>query len=111
MRRIVSHIFDQPDESVIGVFSDRGRERVTVLRLSPDEPLEALEARAFNIVGGTHLARLYRSAERAEPALDPSFAANVPARASMGEPGIGRIATRAELEHIGAIAIPPERII
>ena len=106
--QIVMAIFDQPDQSVIGAFADRNGERLTVLRLGLDEPLEMLRDRAFGIVGGYDLYLLYGVPEATAAA---ELTLGSPGPAPRGEPGIGSIATTQQLERMGAITVPPEWMI
>lgn len=107
--RVVMRVFDQTDDQVIGVFGDKDGARVTVLR-QPGEALDALEARAFAMIGGSFLGTLYAASERPEPAHTRAHvpeASETPPAANLS--GIGRRATRAELERMGVIPVPPER--
>jgi hypothetical protein len=104
-------IFDEADDQVIGVIGDKGGARVTVLRQS-DEPLAALEARAFAMIGGNTLGTLYAAPERVPGPSE--LPAHTEGPQSAPDPfalaGIGRQATAAELRKMLG-GVPPERIV
>lgn len=89
---------------------------VTVMR-APGEPLGELQARAWGLGAGHALEALYRpenrpSAVLAEPWTPPPTPAEPePDPYAVGQPGIGAIASREMLERMGAIPVPPERLI
>lgn len=111
--RVVSGLYGNVDADVIGAEANG----VTVLR-QPGEPVSDLHCRAFAMTGALCLVSLTVVA-RAAPEQDDTPSCHLttaPApegttSAVNGVPGIGRIASRAELEKMGAIAVPPARFI
>lgn len=107
--RIVMAIYGMPFESIIGYRAGK----LTVLR-APDEPLDALQARAWALTASFALETLYDAVragqgEVAKPDDAPTAVAAPPHPFALA--GIGRKATREELEQMGAIRVPPERPI
>lgn len=111
--RLVAHLYNHDPESIIGFGGDRAGTRISVVRLAC-EPLAACEARAWELIGSHFLFALYRpqkgvGGDDAAPADAPS---PQPTRVDpWALAGIGREATRAELEKAGAIPFPVERLI
>lgn len=104
--RIVLHVGDREEADLIGYRLQSG---LSVMR-APEEALEALRARCWSLEPSLTLAALYRPATAPQTDLaEPS--APLPAAEPWVEPvaGVGRRATRAELERMAAIAVPPER--
>lgn len=84
---------------------------VAVMRAA-GEPLGELQARAATLTGARILKTLYAPpAVKSEPVAAPVR----PSEAAPADPwalaGIGRQATRQELVQMGALAVPPERLI
>lgn len=82
----------------------------------PGEPLGELQARAATLTGARFLCALYgpemaAPAPVATPRTPPAMWKPAPGPDPWALAGIGRKASRAELERMGAIAVPPERLI
>lgn len=111
--RVIFGIYDKEDADIIGFAGDRAGTRIDVMRLA-GEPLEACEARAWELVGSPSLFTLYSPAS----ARQSSVAA--PAHAPAPEPapvdpfalaGVGKRASRQQLIQMGVIPVPPERLV
>ena len=107
--RLILAIYGQPPESVIGY-----RNRGVVAMRTPGEPLDALEARAWELGSAFILEALYRPENRPSAAVT-AMASDPLMPAERGDPfalaGIGREATAEELLAMGAVRLPPERLI
>jgi hypothetical protein len=84
--------------------------------LKPGETLPELQRRALATLPGRMLRTLYADSPRIDEAAPvaskpPKAPIANPWPSAGGVPGIGRVASRAELERAGAIRIPPERIV
>ena len=85
---------------------------VRVMRAA-SEPLEALQTRAAAQIPARILKTLYAAPEASQSDVPaPALVAPPPAPFDpWARAGIGREASRAELERMGAIPVPPERLI
>lgn len=111
--RVIFAILDKQPEDVIGYEGDRTETRLTILR-QPGEPLEALQARASELVGSPHLFTLYApSPARQSGNLAPAPTATP--EPALVDPwalsGMGREASRDELIQMGVIPVPSERLV
>ena len=115
--RLILAIYGQPLESIIGY-----RNRCVVAMRTPGEPLDALEARAWTLGSAFIIEALYRPSSavgRDDSDFGAITAADAPAEPSgpeideyaVGQPGIGAVADREALIRMGAIRVPPERLI
>lgn len=108
MPTIVTGIYDTSGAEVIGLEGNG----VAVMRAGPLESPGALASRCATLTGARVLKTLYApSLPKSEPVAAP---APVPEAAPVDPwalAGIGRKADRATLERMGAIAVPPERIV
>ena len=105
---IVTGIYpeEQPGE-VIGI-EGLG---VTVMRAA-GEPIGQLHARAATLTGARILKTLYAApAVKIEPVPTPAPVPSAVPVDPWALAGIGRQATRQELIEMGALAVPPERIV
>ena len=106
--RIVFHVHGRTDGELRGFQTSEG---VVVMRM-PGEALSALKGRAWSLTSGLALTALY--APLAAPETGPAEPIAAPATEPWPAepvPGIGRVASRAELIKAGAIPVPPERLI
>lgn len=111
--RVIFRIFDTPTESIIGYEGERDGTRLTILR-QPGEALETLQARAWELVGSPFLFTLYgpTSVRQSDAPAPPDAPAPEPAPVDLfALAGIGRRASRDELIRMGAISVPPERLV
>lgn len=84
---------------------------IAVMRAA-GEPLGQLQARAATLTGARILKTLYAPpAVKIEPTPDPAPVPSAVPVDPWALAGIGRQATRQELIEMGALAIPPERIV
>lgn len=111
--RVIFGIYDKEDTNIIGFAGERAGNRIDVMRVA-GEPLAACEARAWELVGSPSLFALY------SPASARQSDVPAPAHAPAPEPapidpfalaGIGKRASRQQLIEMGAIPVPPERLI
>ena len=119
---VISNVYDHFEAEVIGYRGQSGNTWVSCLR-GPGETLAALQDRAFATIATINLAAIYSAdARQSEPDDDlppsPVTGLSVFASPCVGNPtdpfalaGIGRRASRAELERMGALPVPAERII
>src|SRR4051812_23502444 len=79
--RLIFGIFDKEADEIIGYEGEREGTRLTILR-QPREALEALQARAWALVGQSALFMLYDSASAAQDDVPtaPDTPAHEPAR-------------------------------
>jgi len=106
--RIIFHVHGRTDDELRGFQTSEG---VMVMRM-PEEALDALEGRAWGLTNGLTLAALYAPLATPETELaEPSAAPLAEHWSVESVPGIGRVASRAELIKAGAIPAPPERMI
>ena len=107
--RLILAIYGQSLESIIGY-----RNRGVVAMRAPGEPLDALEARAWELGSAFILEALYRPENRPSAAVAAKVS-DPPMLAERADPfalaGIGRKATAEELLAMGAVRVPPERLI
>lgn len=106
-----------PDElpgPIIGVEGYNGQR----VRLKPGESIEQLQRRAIATLPGRMLRTCYRAAPGRvrEPighpsASTPMIALEAAPWPSVGDPGVGRVASRDELVRMGVIAGPPENFV
>lgn len=114
--KLVYKLFDH-DSAVEGVSGPSG----AIVARAPNEALAGLYQRAWSIIGGVAMWATYPQAIGDMPEELPAsaFAHRQPEPKPEPEPvdnwsdlaGIGRAATREELERWGVIAIPPERLM
>ena len=107
--RLILAVYGQPLQSIIGY-----RNRGVVAMRTPGEPLDALEARAWELGSAFILEALYRPENRPSAVAEPVSSA--PIQIAPEDPfalaGIGRRASPAELLASGAVRLPtPERLI
>ena len=113
--KVCAAIYDIEDDYLLGVEGWQDGVTVQIAR-QPGETLLECAAKAFASGTMLNLAAIYR--ENAPPELPrrdvdqiPILTTDTTPGPSVGIPGIGRIASLAELQPIGAIAVPPERLI
>ena len=115
--RLTFILFDRDEADIVGAEADFvGSSPVYVIR-QPDEPIGELIERAYSISGALSVILAYsaqegRSATHAArtPQIAPDEAPAKPDPYALAS--IGRVASRAELERMGAIPLPgPERLI
>lgn len=116
--RVVFTVYDRSDADILGAIGG-ATANITILR-QPGETQAELCERAFATAGGQSIALLYArpsAASEQNEAQATQTAVNAQ-NASDGLPsdpyalaGIGRRATRAELERSGLFRVPPERLI
>ena len=116
--RIVFRIHDRDDGEVTGYRAGN----VAVVR-SEGETAQTCANRAFELqpsagfIAAIYAKRPWSADEREEAPQRCAVTADAPTASDgqqidpydVGQPGIGRIASREELERMGAIAVPPER--
>lgn len=111
--RVIFGIFDKEPDEVIGYEGSSGGTSMTILR-QPGEALETLRARAWQLVSAPTLFTLYGAFPARQSISPPPPHAPAPPPAP-GDPwalaGIGREASREELTRMGAVPVPPERLI
>lgn len=108
--RLILKLHGKSDDEVIGFKTASG----LVAMRTPGEALDALQARAWELGASVVLETLYRPENRpsvdvAEPSAPPVPPAEPEDPFALA--GIGREATREELIRMGAIRVPPERLI
>ena len=108
--RTVAHIFGNDPETIIGFLGDAGGARIHVWRAG-GEAVSACLARAWREIASSSLFALYPAPAVALPPVAPLAPVAAPVAAPKSLAGIGRTATREELIRMGAIAIPPERLV
>ena len=110
--KVCSGVYDS-EADLIGI----GDGASNHLERQPGESLEQLSARAFATFGNVkNLAALYAPRLAPEPpqrdlSKMPMPTPETAPRPFVGIPGVGRIASLAELQQMGAIVVPPERLI
>lgn len=112
--RLVFTLFDH-DSAVEGVSGPSG----AIVARAPGEALAGLYERAWSIIGGVAMWASYPQAVMDMPEEMPESAFTRPEPEPEPEPvdnwsdlaGIGRQATREELERWGVIAVPAERLM
>ncbi len=105
---IVMGIYDNSGAEVIGLQGNG----VAVMRAGPQEPLGTLASRCATLTGARVLKTLYaRSLPKIEPVAAPAPAPEAVPVDPWALSGIGRQATRQELIEMGALSVPPERIV
>ena len=114
--RVIAYIYDMKPSEIVG-FRGGGTFGENQCERQPGESLNDCAARAFDSVGSTFLAAEYPRPSAAEddlphpPSSDDPSGSDGSDRAPADLGGIGRRATRAELERMGALPVPPERQI
>lgn len=110
---IITGIYPEEAGLILGIESEGQR-----VKLQPGETLAELQRRAVDTLPGRFLRIAYGAARAApegvsepSPAPAPMNAPSCPAWPSVGDAGVGRVASRAELERMGALAVPVERIL
>lgn len=105
---IITGIYDNPGAEVIGLQGNG----VAVMRAGPQEPLGTLASRCATLTGACILKTLYAAPavkiERVAAPAPPPEAVPVDPWALAG---IGVRATRQQMIEMGALAVPPERIV
>ncbi len=117
--RIIAHIYEMDPNTIVG-FRGGGTLGDNHCDRAIGESVNDCATRAFIQCNATFIAARYASQDAPEDDSPPS-PGNGPSEAaspSVGIPanpytlaGIGRRASRAELERMGALSVPPERII
>jgi hypothetical protein len=111
--RTVAHIYGKERESVIGFQGEKAGTLVQVWRAA-GEAVNACEARAWELVSSASLFALHG------PEIEPDSTVPAPAPIASPEPapvdpwplaGIGVRATEERLWAMGALPVPPERLI
>lgn len=105
---IIMGIYPEEAGPILGIEGDGQR-----VKLQPGETLAELQRRAAATLPSRFLRIAYGAApERASepsPAPAPINAPEGVPWPSVGDAGVGRVANRAELERMGALAVPVER--
>ena len=111
--RVIAYIYDMKPSEIVG-FRGGGTFGENQCDRASGEAVNDLASRSFDLVGSTFLAAVYarHSAGGEDSTASPSpTAPSASDRAPADLGGIGRRASRAELERMGALPVPPERII
>ena len=113
--QVCAAIYDIEDDYLLGVEGWLDGVSIQIARL-PGETLQDLAARAFTSGTVLNLAAIYAPRLAPEPPQRdlnqmPMPTPETAPRPIVGIPGVGRIASLAELQQMGAIAVPPERLI
>jgi hypothetical protein len=106
--RITLALYGRTADEIIGYRAGK-----LVAMRTPGEPLAELQDRAWALGSAFMLEALYRPENRPSAVAVPSALPPVPAEQAdpFALAGIGRRASREELERMGAIPVPPERLI
>lgn len=109
---IVTGIYPEEAGPIIGIEGEGKR-----LKLQPGETLAELQRRAAATLSGRFLRIAYgatraapEGASEPSPAPAPKNTPSGPAWPSVGDAGVGRVASREGLERMGALAVPIERL-
>ena len=113
--KVCAAIYDIEDDYLLGVEGWLDGVSIQIARL-PGEALQELAARAFTSGTVLNLAAIYAPRLAPEPPQHdvdqmPMQTPETAPGPFVGIPGVGRIASLAELQQMGSIPVPPERLI